>query len=184
MAALAEGNEGQAIFWSEAGGEAWVALQDQMDRQLSGVGAAALAALRAQPGEAILDVGCGCGATLLDLAAAVGEAGRVIGLDISVPMTALASRRLAEGGHAHARAMVGDAQIATGVDIGGPVDAVYSRFGVMFFVDPVAAFKKHSHTYECAGPPCVRLLAGSAKEPNLRRSRTRAGQALSRPTVA
>lgn len=140
MPATAPGNQGQADFWSATGGEAWVDLQDQMDRQLSVVGAAALAALDAQTGESIVDIGCGCGATTLDLAAAVGESGRVVGLDISAPMTDLAARRLADRGFRHATALLGDAQTATPADIGGLVDAVFSRFGVMFFDDPVAAF--------------------------------------------
>lgn len=140
MPATAPGNQGQADFWSATGGQAWVDLQDQMDRQLSVVGAAALAALDARTGESIVDIGCGCGATTLDLAAAVGESGRVVGLDISAPMIDLAARRLAERGFPHATALLGDAQIATPADVGGPVDAVFSRFGVMFFDDPVAAF--------------------------------------------
>jgi SAM-dependent methyltransferase len=138
--AVAEGNEGQAAFWSELGGEAWVAYQDQMDRQLSVVGAAALTALNVNPGESVLDVGCGCGATTLDLAAAVGTTGRVVGLDISVPMTRLATQRLSEAGMLHGSAKVGDAQVATVKEVGGQVDAVFSRFGVMFFADPFAAF--------------------------------------------
>lgn len=140
MPATAPGNQGQAEFWSATGGQAWVDLQDQMDRQLSVVGAAALAALDAQTGESIIDIGCGCGATTLDLAAAVGETGRVVGLDISAPMTELAARRLADRGFVHATAVLGDAQTATPADVSGPVDAVFSRFGVMFFDDPVAAF--------------------------------------------
>ncbi len=140
MAAPAAGNQDQAEYWSETGGAAWVAFQDQMDRQLSVVGAAALKALNAQPGESVLDIGCGCGATTIDLAAAVGPAGRVVGLDISAPMAALASRRLAECNFDHAATIVGDAQVADSGEIGGRVDAVFSRFGVMFFADPVAAF--------------------------------------------
>ena len=140
MPATAPGNQGQAEFWSATGGEAWVDLQDLMDRQLAVVGAAALGALDAQTGESIIDIGCGCGATTLDLAAAVGETGRVVGLDISGPMSELAARRLADRGFRHASALVGDAQTAGPADVGGHVDAVFSRFGVMFFDDPVAAF--------------------------------------------
>ncbi|MBP9086922.1 MAG: class I SAM-dependent methyltransferase [Kofleriaceae bacterium] len=134
-------NQAQATLWSEAAGQAWVDFQDQMDRQLAVVSAAAVAALQPQRDEAILDVGCGCGATTLELAAAVGATGRVVGLDISVPMTALASRRIAEGNVQHASALVGDAQVMNGANVGGPFDAVFSRFGVMFFADPVAAFR-------------------------------------------
>jgi SAM-dependent methyltransferase len=140
MGRSAAGNHAQEEFWSELGGDAWVDFQDHLDRQLSVVGAAALAALSPRTGESVLDVGCGCGATTLDLAAAVGPTGRVVGLDISAPMVDVAARRIGERGHHHASALTGDAQIVTADHIGGPVDAVYSRFGVMFFDDPVAAF--------------------------------------------
>ncbi len=138
--AVAVGNEGQSEFWSEVGGQAWVAYQDQMDRQLSVVGTAAVAALDVKPGETILDVGCGCGATTLELGAAVGVTGRVVGLDISVPMTQLATQRLLQAGVHHGSARLGDAQVATVEDVGGQVDGVFSRFGVMFFADPLVAF--------------------------------------------
>lgn len=138
--AVSEGNEGQAAFWSQLGGEAWVAYQDQMDRQLSGCGSAALAALDAKVGESVLDVGCGCGATMLELAAAVGPSGRVVGLDLSVPMTQLATHRLAQNGFPQGPTVVGDAQIVTSKELGGQFDAIFSRFGVMFFADPIAAF--------------------------------------------
>ncbi len=138
--AVSEGNEGQAAFWSDLGGEAWVAYQDQMDRQLSIVGSAALEALDVKQGESVLDVGSGCGATTLELGTSVGSTGCVVGLDISVPMTQLASQRLHARGVHHASARIGDAQVVTVDEIGGPVDAIFSRFGVMFFADPVAAF--------------------------------------------
>ena len=134
------GNEEQAAYWSEAGGRSWVDFQSQMDRQLAPLGDAVLEALSPQTGESILDVGCGCGATTLDLAAAVGPLGRVVGLDISTAMTSVAAERLAAAGHRHASAIVGDAQKTSETEVGGGFDAVYSRFGVMFFADPVAAF--------------------------------------------
>lgn len=137
---VSAGNEGQAAFWSEFGGEAWVTFQDQMDRQLGDVGNFGLSSLNAKPGESVLDVGCGCGATTLDLAATVGPSGRVVGLDISIPMTELAAKRLFALGLDQASALVGDAQVATITELGGRFDAVFSRFGVMFFSDPIAAF--------------------------------------------
>jgi protein-L-isoaspartate O-methyltransferase len=138
---VSAGNQAQAALWSESAGQAWVDFQDQMDRQLAVVSAAVVAALQPAVGEAILDVGCGCGATTLDLAKAVGATGRVVGLDISVPMTALAARRLADAGSHHASTVLGDAQVMNSANVGEPFDAVFSRFGVMFFADPVAAFK-------------------------------------------
>ena len=137
----AAANEEQAIYWSEAGGRSWVEYQAQMDRQLQPLGDAALAALAPQPGESVLDVGCGCGATTVALASAVGPTGRVVGVDISTSMTAVADSTLQKHGFSHAQAVVLDAQTASPADLGGHFDAVFSRFGVMFFADPIAAFR-------------------------------------------
>ncbi len=134
------GNEQQAEYWSRSGGEAWVQLQAIMDRQLQPLGQAVLDAIAIQPGESVVDIGCGCGATTMELASSVGPTGRVVGLDISTSMTVVAAASLKAARHLHANAMVGDAQTVIGDEIGGLVDAVYSRFGVMFFADPVAAF--------------------------------------------
>ena len=134
------GNEQQAEYWSHAGGEAWVQLQKLMDRQLQPLGQAVLDAMAIQPGESVVDIGCGCGATTLELASSVGPTGRVVGLDISTSMVAVAAASIERAGHDFVTAMVGDAQTVSADSIGGPVDAVYSRFGVMFFADPVAAF--------------------------------------------
>lgn len=134
------GNEQQAEYWSHSGGEAWVQLQANMDRQLQPLGQAVLDAMAIQPGESVVDIGCGCGATTMELARSVGPTGRVVGLDISTSMTAVAAASLKAAGYSHASALVGDAQTLSGDSIGGPVDAVCSRFGVMFFADPVAAF--------------------------------------------
>lgn len=131
-------NAEQERFWNEQGGKEWVALQDQLDRQLAPFGEATLEAAAARPGESVLDVGCGCGATTLALAATVGSTGRVLGLDISAPMAELARQRGAEAGYVHMEVEVGDAQDAPLP--GGAFDLVFSRYGVMFFVDPVAAF--------------------------------------------
>ncbi|HWA61135.1 MAG TPA: class I SAM-dependent methyltransferase, partial [Caulobacteraceae bacterium] len=90
------------------------------------------------PGEKILDVGSGCGASSLALARAVGPSGAVLGLDISAPMLEVAVRRAAEAGLGQARFQVGDAQ--TFSLEAGAFDALHSRFGVMFFADPTAAF--------------------------------------------
>jgi len=84
----------------------------------------------------VIDVGCGCGATTLELARAVGPSGRVVGLDVSGPMLALAGERLRA--FANTTCMLGDAAELPLRDLGA--DLIVSRFGVMFFGDPVAAF--------------------------------------------
>jgi SAM-dependent methyltransferase len=118
-------------------GEAWVRLQDQTDALTDPLGRVALARLGVAEGERILDVGCGCGQTLLQLADLTGPAGHVLGVDISPPMLARARERAAEW--PTIALALGDAQAYAFAP--GSFDAVYSRFGVMFFDDPRTAFR-------------------------------------------
>ena len=83
-----------------------------------------------------MDVGCGCGATTIELARAVGPAGRVVGIDLSAPMLALAAERLRP--FTNAACLLGDAAELPLRNLGA--ELMVSRFGVMFFGDPVAAF--------------------------------------------
>jgi SAM-dependent methyltransferase len=131
-------NADQIAYWNGAAGETWTAIQDRMDRQLEGIGQVGIAALAPKAGERLLDVGCGCGATSLALARAVGADGAVTGLDISAPMLARARTRAAEAGLANLRFEEADAQ--TDRFAPGAYDGIFSRFGVMFFADPAAAF--------------------------------------------
>jgi len=131
-------NAGQAAAWDGPNGETWVRMQDALDRELAQLGQAALAALAPKPGERILDIGCGCGATTLELAHVVGPGGEALGVDLSQAMLAVGRRRAAEAGLAQARFVQADAQVFAPAPAG--YDAAYSRFGVMLFADPVAAF--------------------------------------------
>ncbi len=135
---MAETNAEQRTYWNEQAGPVWVAMQERMDAQIRAHGERALAALSAQPGERILDVGCGCGDTALALARAVGAKGRVHGVDISAPMLARARERAAAAGFAHATFELADAQ--THALPASSFDALFSRFGVMFFEAPAVAF--------------------------------------------
>ena len=130
-------NDEQTAFWDGVGGGAWVDLQEQMDGQLLPLGEAAMSAANVQAGDRVLDVGCGCGATSLALSRLVGPTGSVVGCDISGPMLGRATQRSTEAGLANASFRLADVQVAT---LPGPFDVVFSRFGVMFFEDPVAAF--------------------------------------------
>ena len=98
-----------------------------------------LEALALQAGERVLEIGSGGGLVAIAAARAVGEAGAVTGFDISAPLTELARQRAADAGCANVRFATGDAQ--TGAFPGAPFDVVTSQFGVMFFGDPVAAFR-------------------------------------------
>ena len=129
-------NAGQIEYWNETAGPGWVASQESRDIELAPWGLKAMEALGVQTGARIIDVGCGCGATTLDLARRVGPGGGVLGADISAPMLAVARRRAEAEGLAQARFTQADAQ----THAFEPADGVFSRFGVMFFADPVAAF--------------------------------------------
>src|SRR5579871_944036 len=121
----------------EKGGEAWARLQDRTDALVDPPGRVALERLGVDAGERVLDVGCGCGQTLLEIAELAGPSGRVLGVDISPPMLARARERVA--GRPTIEVALGDAQ--THAFEAGAFDAVFSRFGVMFFEDFGAAFR-------------------------------------------
>lgn len=134
---MTEPNAEQVEYWNEQGGPRWVALQTELDEMLEPLGREGLDAIAPAPGEAAIDVGCGCGATTLALAERVTPGGRVLGVDPSQPMLALARERSA--GLDSVEFACADAQTHDFGD--ASFDLVFSRFGVMFFADPVAAFE-------------------------------------------
>jgi SAM-dependent methyltransferase len=122
-------------IWDEESDRAFAEMQEPLDRQLAPLGHKAQAALAPRPGERILDIGCGTGQTTLELAAAVGAGGKVLGFDISPACLEIAKKRAAAP---QTEFILGDAQ--TYAFPQKTFDAAFSRFGVMFFADPVAAF--------------------------------------------
>jgi SAM-dependent methyltransferase len=138
-AVVVEANREQAAYWNEQAGPVWATHQERLDRQIGPLGERLLAALALEPGERVLDVGCGCGGSTLAIARRVGPHGRVVGVDLSEPMLARARERIGAEALAHVDLVRADAQSA---DLGeSRFDAIASRFGVMFFDDPVAAFR-------------------------------------------
>lgn len=133
---MSNANADQIEFWNSEVGERWAEMQARMDVVLSDIAAAVLALAAARPGERALDVGCGCGATTLALARAVGPSGAATGIDISRPMLEVARRRAREAG-ADIDFIEAD---ASEYGFKPDFDLVFSRFGVMFFADPAAAF--------------------------------------------
>lgn len=130
-------NIAQVEYWNATVGETWARFQDQLDRQLAPLGLEAMQTLAPGCGEHLIDVGCGCGHTSLELARRVGPEGAVVGVDISQPMLEIAHRRAAAMPGLPVRFREADVQTAA---LGSSVfDAAFSRFGVMFFSDPTAA---------------------------------------------
>lgn len=131
-------NAAQIAYWNAGAGETWAQLQERMDNQLAPLGRRVMAELDLVAGQKVLDIGCGAGQTTLQLAEAVGHAGQVLGVDISHPMLEVARRRARTEGASNTSFLEADAQ-AHGFEPGA-FDVVFSRFGVMFFSDPTAAF--------------------------------------------
>lgn len=129
-------NADQRSFWNGQGGRTWVARQEHTDIILAPVSEALLAHAAPHPGEDVLDVGCGCGASTLDIARAIGPSGRVAAFDISGPMLAEGRRRAQSAGITNIDWREDDPATAA---LRG-YDLLVSNFGVMFFGDPVAAF--------------------------------------------
>jgi len=128
----------QAQFWNSPATRAWADHYEPIDRLFSQVTDAAIAVAAPQPGEQVLDIGCGGGTTVLKLAEHVGPRGSIVGADISANSVAKLRERIAAAGLSNADAVLADA--ATYPFEAGRFDLAFSRLGIMFFADPTAAF--------------------------------------------
>ncbi|WUR13121.1 class I SAM-dependent methyltransferase [[Empedobacter] haloabium] len=150
----------QAAFWNSDAGHAWVDNQAMLDHMFQPFEALLADAVRR--GEHVLDVGCGTGATTLAAARRAGAASHATGIDISAPMIATARIRAAQAGLA-ASFVCADAQHYPFEAAG--FDAIVSRFGVMFFADPVAAFANLRRATRAAGRLHLYAWRGADENP-------------------
>ncbi len=145
MKSTAELAAEQAAAWNGPVGQGWLASYARIERAIAEVGNIALAAASARSGERAIDVGCGTGGTTAALAEAVGPTGHVLGVDISeVLVDAARSKRVS-----NTTFVVGDA--AAHPFEPASYDLVFSRVGVMFFGDPVAAFRNFQQALKPTG---------------------------------
>lgn len=127
----------RATLWNGVAGRAWIDARESLDRLFAPFADLLCETIAGRPGARVLDVGCGTGATTLAAARVLGESGRCVGVDISAPMIDVArSRALRE--RTPATFVCADAQVCP-FDAAS-FDVIVSRFGVMFFDDPIAAF--------------------------------------------
>lgn len=126
----------QREYWSGKVGGEWAAHSDPIDIMLAPVTDATLQALDLQTGQRVLDIGCGAGATTLEIARRVGANGAVVGADISPQMLDVARERAKDAG-VQVEFLEADAGAH---DFGAPFDRAFSRFGVMFFEQPAHSF--------------------------------------------
>jgi SAM-dependent methyltransferase len=129
-------NAAQAEYWNSSAGRKWTDHQEHQDQVLRPVSDRLIAAADPKPGERVIDVGCGCGATTIDFATRVSPGGEVLGLDISEPMLARARERAPK--HLPIRFELADATVYDFEP--EAADLAASRFGVMFFADPARSF--------------------------------------------
>jgi SAM-dependent methyltransferase len=149
VAAPTSTNAQQIHYWNAVAGPRWRARRPLLDEQLRPLGREAMDRARVAPGERVLDVGCGCGDSTLDLARRVGAEGEVVGIDISRVLLEEARARAEHEDLGGVAFRPDDAQVA---DLGeGRFELVYSRFGVMFFDDPVAAFANLYRSLRASG---------------------------------
>ncbi len=137
--------------WAGERAQAWASMADRLEAQIEPVSDLLFAAAQLAAGERVLDVGCGRGATTRRAAGTVGPAGEVVGLDVAANLIEEAGRLAAD--HPGVRWMVADAQRAELPP--GHFDVVLSRFGVMFFDDPTAAFANLAAATAPGGRLCV-----------------------------
>jgi ubiquinone/menaquinone biosynthesis C-methylase UbiE len=128
-------NRKQVEAWNGGESAHYVDHADRYDRQLAPFTEALLEQIQLTPHQSLLDVGCGCGALTLAAARFTGSA---VGIDISTPLTEVASERASTARIGNVEFVVADAQ--THAFAPGTFDLVVSQFGLMFFDEPVGAF--------------------------------------------
>jgi SAM-dependent methyltransferase len=134
-------NEEQFEYWNGDAGKRWAQEDATMASLLEPVCEALMDHAGLKAGSNALDVGCGGGSQSLMLAQRLGPGDRVLGVDISAPMLAVATEKTSQVGDNGAQLEFLQADASDHSFEAGSFDLLFSRFGVMFFDDPVGAFR-------------------------------------------
>ena len=159
---MSDANRSQSDYWSSPAGLKWIEHEHALDEAMSGILLELLNAARPQTRDAVLDVGCGTGASTLAVAGRVSD-GSVVGVDISPPLLERARSRARMAETANASFLLADAQ--THRFPAGGFDALVSRLGMMFFEDPVAAFSNLGRALRSGGRIAFVAWAGVKDNP-------------------
>jgi SAM-dependent methyltransferase len=146
---MTQPNQSQSEYWCDQGARFWISFRPQFAKMMAPLVQPTLDAIEAQPGEYLLDIGCGYGEETLELARRVGPHGHVTGIDISTPMVELGRDLARAAGLANVRFADADAQ--THPFPRQVYDGLFSCFGVMFFDDPIAAFRNLARSLKRGG---------------------------------
>jgi len=131
-------NAREVQYWNSAVTRPWAEMHEPIDRLFVDLTRTALDLAAPQPGEHVIDIGCGSGTTVMELARRVGPSGYVLGADISQQLVDKARERVAAEGLRQAEMSLCD--VSTHTFATEAFDLAFSRFGVMFFADPTATF--------------------------------------------
>jgi len=140
-------NADQIAYWNGPGGQHWVDRQNTQDIVLAPISEILTQRADAKPGERVLDVGCGCGATSLALAQTVGPTGHILGVDVSAAM--LDRARQVAPAHLPVHFVLADATVYPFER--ASFDLLVSRFGVMFFAEPTRSFANLHRALRASG---------------------------------
>jgi SAM-dependent methyltransferase len=149
---VAPENEEATEAWSGVLFDRFVQYRELVVAGLSAFGDVAMRLHPPRPGDRVLDVGCGFGDTTQELARLVGPDGRAVGVDVSEPFIAVAVDEAGQAGAKNVEFLAGDVQV---MELPGPFDYAFSRMGVMFFANPVAAFRNIRAALAPGAPLCA-----------------------------
>ena len=179
---MVDANSAQADYWSSASGYQWIAQETFLDASLAAILDRLLERADIRPSENILDVGCGTGASTIAAAIKSGPAGHVTGLDIAEQLLNRARKRSDDAGLRNTKFILADAQTHSFVP--ESFDAIISRFGLMFFDDPVAAFANMARGLKPEGRLVFPAWAPAAENPWFLIPRDAAVARLGKPAPA
>jgi SAM-dependent methyltransferase len=178
METVAAANEEAVEAWSGVLFDRWAKHRDVLAISIRPFSDAAYELCRPEPGERVLDVGCGLGETTLALAAMVGRDGEVVGIDAGERFVDAAAAEAAANGAENVHYMTGDVQVA---DLGAGYDLAFSRFGTMFFANPVAALRNVRSSLRPGGRLCRVVWRSKLANEWLHRGELVVEQYLERP---
>jgi SAM-dependent methyltransferase len=178
QAAAAAANEEAIRAWDGPLFDRFLHFQPLIESSFAKHGEAAIEALAPQSGERVLDIGCGFGDMTERLAALVAPGGTAVGVDAAPRFIEHAREAAAEHGVTNAEYLVTDVQAMEPAE---PYDLAYSRFGTMFFANPVAAMRNVRRSLKPGGR--LGMVVWRRREDNdwLYRAQTIVEQIVSRP---
>jgi SAM-dependent methyltransferase len=177
-AAVAAENEEATAAWSGVLFDRFVEFRDVIVDGLGGFSDVAMKTYPPQPGDRVLDIGCGFGDTTQQLAALVGAEGEAVGVDVAEPFIEASIREAKEASVDNVEFFAADVQV---VDLRGPYDHVFSRMGVMFFANPVQALRNIRESLRPGGRFVACVWRRKADNPWLHRAEQVVEQYLEEP---